>query len=242
MTDKQSIIAMIPARIGSRRLKMKNLALLNGKPVISYAIKAAQESGIFDRIIVNSDSELLQEISEHYSAEFYLRPKHLGSSETKSDDAVFDFIQKHPCDIVAWVNPISPLQTGEEVRNVVQHFLDEDLDSLITVKNEHVHVVYENKPINFSIEGKFAQTQDLTPVQTFVYSVMMWKTKPFMRAMKKKGNGFFTGKVGYHPVNKSSAIIIKTEDDLRMVEHMLRSTSSSDSEIEYHKAVKNHIR
>jgi hypothetical protein len=56
---KQSkIIAMLPARIGNTRLKMKNLALIDSKPMIYYTIKAAQGSEIFDRIILNSDSRV----------------------------------------------------------------------------------------------------------------------------------------------------------------------------------------
>ena len=90
---------MIPARIGSTRLKMKNLALINGKPMIYYAIQAAKDSNIFDKIIINSDSEIFSEIAERYGVEFYLRPKRLGGSEIKSDDVVFDFIKqlRHRC-------------------------------------------------------------------------------------------------------------------------------------------------
>ena len=85
---------MIPARIGSTRFKMKNLALLNGKPMIAYAIMAALSSNIFDRVIVNSDSEVFRTIAEKYGAEFYLRPEQLGGSSVKSDVVVKDFIEK----------------------------------------------------------------------------------------------------------------------------------------------------
>ena len=83
---KTRIIAMIPARVGSERLKMKNLALINGKPLIYYSIKAAKDSGIFDKIVLNSDSQIFGEIATRYDIDFYLRPRELGSSETKSDD------------------------------------------------------------------------------------------------------------------------------------------------------------
>ena len=109
-------VAMIPARMGSERLRLKNLALLNGKPLISYAIDAAIDSGVFDRIVINSDGEIFQEIAKRHGIEFYLRPVELGSSETKSDDVVNDFMIKHPSNMVAWVNPISPLQTGPELK------------------------------------------------------------------------------------------------------------------------------
>jgi CMP-N-acetylneuraminic acid synthetase len=221
-------IAMIPARIGSTRLKMKNLALMDGKPMIAYSIIAAQKSGIFDRIILNSDHEIFQDVAKQYSVEFYLRPKHLGSSTTKSDDVVLDFMQKHPGEIVAWVNPISPLQTGEEIRDVVEYFHKEQLDSLITVKDEQVHVIYEENPVNFNLDGKFAQTQDLVPVQPFVYSIMMWRTRPFMESMDQNGYAFFSGKVGYYPVSKLSAIIIKTEQDLKLAEYVVKAMKEKE--------------
>ena len=146
------IVAMIPARKGSERLKMKNLALLNGRPLISYAIEAAKSAGIFDQIILNSDGPVFKQVAERYGIDCYIRPEELGSSETKSDDVVFDFMQKYPSDIVAWVNPISPLQTGEEVRSVIDYFIAQELDSLITVGNQQVHCVYEGEPVHLQFQ------------------------------------------------------------------------------------------
>ena len=141
MRKRKTIIAMIPARMGSTRLPMKNLALLGGKPLMYYAIQAAKKADIFDRIIVNSEDIIFSKIAKRYGVGFYQRPKGLGSSATKSDFVVYDFIKNNPCDIVAWVNPISPLQPEEEVRQAVDYFLKNRLDSLITVKNEQVHCV-----------------------------------------------------------------------------------------------------
>jgi CMP-N-acetylneuraminic acid synthetase len=222
-------VAMVPARMGSERLKMKNLALLNGQPLISYAIEAAKMSGVFARVVLNSDGEIFREIAQRYGVRFYLRPPHLGSSDTKSDDVVYDFMLKYPCEAVAWVNPISPLQTAEELREVVTYFFDQGVDSLITVKDEQVHCVYEGKPINFTLEGLFAKTQDLTPVQSFVYSVMMWRTRTFMEAYEKQGYALLSGKLGYFPVSKESAVIIKTDEDLMMAESILKATGQGRS-------------
>lgn len=218
-----NVVAMVPARMGSERLRMKNLALLNGRPLISYAIEAAKASGVFNRVVVNSDDQVFQKISQRYGVEFYLRPDYLGSSDTKSDDVVYDFMRKHPSDIVAWVNPISPLQTGEEIRQIVQHFQQENLDSLITVKDEQVHCVYQGEPLNFSTEGLFAKTQDLVPVQSFVYSVMMWRSKTFLEEYDREGFALLSGKLGYFPVSKESAVIIKTDEDLLMADNILKA-------------------
>ena len=62
---KNKIVAMIPARMGSKRVPKKNIRLLNNKPMIQYVIDAAKETGCFDSIYVNSESMMLKEISEN---------------------------------------------------------------------------------------------------------------------------------------------------------------------------------
>ena len=72
---KYKIIAMIPARIGSQRLKFKNFALIKNKPLISYAINAAKNSKIFSNVIINSDSKLFKKIADELKCDFFLRKK-----------------------------------------------------------------------------------------------------------------------------------------------------------------------
>lgn len=242
MNEKSRIIAMIPARIGSTRLKMKNLALIGGKPMIAYSILAAKKSEIFDRIVINSDSNLFKKIAESYDVEFYKRPDSLGSDKTKSDDVVFDFIQENLTEVLVWVNPICPLQNGDEIKEVVHYFIDKKLDSLITVKEEQVHCVYEKEPVNFSFEGKFAQTQDLTPVYPFVYSIMIWRTQPFLDAMKKNGSAFFAGKFGFYPVSKLASFVVKRKEDLQFADFFMRATSSNSESIMYDELVQDQLK
>ena len=234
MSQKERIVAMIPARIGSTRLSMKNLALLDGKPLISYAVNAAKASNVFDRIVINSDSDIFSKIAEQHGVDFYHRPANLGSSTTKSDHVVYDCMKNNECGIVSWVNPTSPLQTGNEIRNIVEYFETQNLDTLITVNNHQVHALYDNGPINYDTQELFARTQDLKPVQLFVYSIMMWKTAPFINAIEKNNHAFFVGKVGFFPVSKLSSIIIKMKEDLQLAEYVLRSVNATpDYEVKY---------
>ncbi len=231
-----NIVAMIPARIGSSRLPMKNLALLGGRPMISYVVESAKQSDVFSRVVVNADDLVFKDIALEGGAEFYLRPKALGSSETKSDQVVYDFMSQYPAEAVAWVNSTAPLQTSGEIKDAVNYFIKEDLDSLITVKDNRVHAVFENRPINFCVDEEFARTQDLTPVQTFVYSIMMWRSEVFMRNFKKDGHALLSGKVGYYPVSKLSSMIVKTEEDLRLIESLLKARGAAHSPVQYFKA------
>lgn len=85
MKKRFNLIALIPARKGSERIKNKNIYNLNNKPLISYTIKSAIKSKIFDRVIVSTDSIKYAKISEKYGAEVpFLRPKKL--SKSKSPD------------------------------------------------------------------------------------------------------------------------------------------------------------
>ena len=73
-----NIIAIIPARGGSKRIPNKNIKSFAGKPIISYSIKAAQQTGLFDRIIVSTDSADIAEVAKKYGAEIpFIRPSEL---------------------------------------------------------------------------------------------------------------------------------------------------------------------
>lgn len=220
---KPVINAMIPARAGSERLKFKNLRLLRGKPVISYAIEAAKASGVFDSIRVNSEHPVFGKLAERHDIGFHLRPGPLGGSDARSDDVVADFMRAVPGDVLVWVNPIAPLQPAGEIRQVVEHFVAEGYDSLITVKDEQVHCIYQGKPVNFSQEGLFAKTQDLVPVQAMVYSLMMWRYDSFLAHYEKHGYALLSGRVGYYPVQPRSCVILKYEHDLRMAASILEA-------------------
>ena len=227
--SQPKIYAMVPARYGSTRLKLKNLALINGKPMISYAIRAAQGAGVFDKVIVNSENSIFQKIAARYGCDFYLRSSDLGSSLAKSDSVVNDFMGSFlEADIVAWVNPISPFQTKDEIQEIVQYFLDNNLDSLITVENKQVHCIYKGIPINYSKDELFAQTQDLTPVQPFVYSIMIWRSRVFMSQFAKYGHALFCGNFGVHPVRKRTEIIIKTQEDLVLADLLMRAIDAKN--------------
>ncbi|GMH90922.1 hypothetical protein TrVE_jg6121 [Triparma verrucosa] len=217
------IICMIPARAGSERLKLKNLRLIAGKPMIQYAIETAKNSEVCDRVVVNSDSQVFAEIAEANDVEFYLRPKFLGSSETKADDVVYNFMSNYPGDLLVWVNPTSPLQSVEEVREVVQHILkNPSIDTLITVNNYQRHAVMKKSPLNFNPEAKGDKTQDLAPVSICVYSILAWQYKPFKQSYEENGGwAYFNGKVEYFEVSKLSGIAIKYEEDLLMAESIL---------------------
>lgn len=237
MTGTRTIVAMIPARYGSERLPKKNLILLDKIPLIAHVIQKVIDSQIFDKIVVNGDHDIFGEIADNYKVEFYKRPALLATSTARSDDVIYDFIKKHSTDILAWINPIAPLQSSREICDIVKYFISRGLDSLVTVRDQQVHGNFRNKPLNYSLDEKFLKTQDLDPVQIFVYSIMMWNSKVFVKEFEKKGYGLLCGKRGFYPVSWRSSIIIKYKEDIQLCESLLRGDKSPHRrEIKYYQS------
>tara|TARA_Y100001978_G_C23607653_1_gene391947 strand:- start:172 stop:879 length:708 start_codon:yes stop_codon:yes gene_type:complete len=229
-----NIICMIPARIGSQRFKQKNLALIDKKSVLDWGIQAAKNSKAFKRIVVNGDHELFKQIAFKNGVDFFLRDAKLGSSDTKSDEVILNFINKFKCDYIVWFNAIAPLQQIEDIQNFAKELLTNKFQSLFAVRNQHIQTLYENQPLNFSYEKLFERTQDLKPATIFVPSMMGWNTNSFRDNYSKNGYGFFCGRTGYIEVSLLSSLVIKKEEDFRMIRSIVEGLKTYDDQIEYY--------
>ena len=81
MSDAPSAIAFVPARGGSERVARKNVRILAGHPLLAYAIENARQSGVFERVVVSTDSAEIAEIARWYGADVpFLRPEQYATS------------------------------------------------------------------------------------------------------------------------------------------------------------------
>ena len=142
MPDKKhSIVALIPARSGSKRVPDKNIRPLSGHPLIAYTIAAALESKIFSAVIVSTDSESYADIAEHYGAEIpFLRPSEL-AGDLSPDIEWLEYTltrlreEGRRCDCFSLLRPTSPFRLPETIRRAWHAFLGEEgVDSLRAVE------------------------------------------------------------------------------------------------------------
>lgn len=140
MNKKVSIVALIPARSSSKRIKDKNIKLLNGHPLIAYTISAAIDSGVFGDVIVSTDSEKYKVIAEYYGASVFLRPEKFSGdnspdiewvtytlSELMNEEKNFEFF--------SILRPTSPFRTPQTIIRALNTFLKfNDADSLRAVE------------------------------------------------------------------------------------------------------------
>ncbi len=222
------IVAMIPARLGSKRVPKKNLRLLNGKPLIAYAIEAAKISNVFTEIYINSEADIFSEIAKEYGVSFYKRPDALASDKTINDEFVLDFIKNIPADILVQFLPTSPLITPEEIREFVQKMQEGSFDTFVSVKDHQIACLYEGRPINFMFTQPHKSSQEMIPVQSYATVLMAWTYKSFLENIKKHGCGYHGGssKIGCHALKGLSTIDIDTEEDFALAEVALQYRGS----------------
>ena len=136
-----SLLALIPARSGSKRVPDKNIRPLAGHPLLAYSIAAAIHSGIFARVLVSTDSEHYAEIARHYGAEVpFLRPAEL-AGDTSPDIQWLEFTlrrlaeQGQDYDCFSILRPTSPFRRAATIRRAWRRFLaEEGVDSLRAVE------------------------------------------------------------------------------------------------------------
>ena len=223
------IIGEIPARYGSKRVKHKNLRLLNGKPLISYAIKAAKEATTLSEVYVNTESDLIGKIGLDNGVKYYKRKVELADDSSTLDEFSYDFIKNTKADILVMINPVSPLITGADIDERVNFFLKNNFDTLITVREEKLQAFCQNKAININPDEKLPRTQDIPPIQLCAWAICIWRAKTFMKAFETKGHAVFSGKVTLYPMDPLKAIKISTEKDFALAEALLRYKKADKS-------------
>ena len=136
-----SVVALIPARMGSKRVPGKNIRVLGGHPLIAYTIAPAVRSGVFDRVIVSTDAEEIAAIARHYGAEVpFLRPAAMAGDTSPDIEWVEHTLATlrdsgQPYDCFALLRPTSPFRTPDTLRRAWQMFLDDRrVDSLRAVE------------------------------------------------------------------------------------------------------------
>jgi len=214
----------IIAREGSKRVVRKNLRLLNGKPMVSYAIEAALNSKILQKenIFLNTECPDIAKIGREYAISIYDREPKLAEDDIVLDELTYDFAKNNPCEIVGMINPVCPLTTGQDIDLGIKQFLDDDCDSLITVREEQLQTFVNDVPVNFNIGKKIDKTQSLSPAQIVSWNFCFWKTNLFLSTFEKEGFGVFNGKLGLYPIDKIRGVKISTESDFLISEALLK--------------------
>jgi len=220
-------IAMIPARMGSQRLKQKNLRELGGVPLITRVIRKCIAADIFDQIWVNSEHPTFGEIASQEGVRFHQRPAELASNTATSEDFVYEFLKAHPCDYLFQVHSIAPLLKAEQIAEFVMFMENDEYEVLLSVVNEQIECALDGNPVNFAFDRK-TNSQELKPLQRITWTITGWRRSTYISAYEAGKCATYAGRVGFYPIDRFAGHIIKTEEDLKTAEALLKAREKSD--------------
>jgi CMP-N-acetylneuraminic acid synthetase/spore coat polysaccharide biosynthesis predicted glycosyltransferase SpsG len=152
MIRDKKIVAVIPARGGSKGIPRKNARLLAGKPLISYAIKTCLDSRYIDSVFVTTDCPNLKEISLKFGAYTIDRDPKLAEDNVGLDEVIVDAVERLEeeknlfFDIIVSVQATSPLISNKSIDTAIEQCIEKDLDTVVSVVNDnHLQWGFDNK-------------------------------------------------------------------------------------------------
>ena len=134
MLNKNTILALIPARSGSKRIPNKNITPLCGKPLMLWTIEFALESKLFENVVVSSDSEEYLAMAERAGATPLLRPAELAEDKAGDGEIIRHALDCYPADVVAYLRPTTPFRERKVFQNALKFYFDNDFTSLRSVQ------------------------------------------------------------------------------------------------------------
>lgn len=216
------IIAHVPARAGSQRLKNKNLLPLEGIPLLAHVVKAGINSRYISEVYINTDSpEMAQEASK-YGAKVYMREPSLARDEVTQDTFNFDFISKMSPDILVLLNPVCPLIQSSDIDSVLEEFLNKKADAIITTTDIQSFALMENRALNFNPDKILPRTQDVPLVRLLNFAISAWRADAFMAHFKATGHACLLPNTLYFPLAKDKSIKINDIEDFNIARAILK--------------------
>lgn len=179
MIDGKRVLAIIPARKGSKGLPLKNIRPLGGKPLLAWPIAAARASAHVDRVIISTDDQGFADIAVAHGAEApFLRPAEMASDTAPSIDFILHAVDTLAeagdlFDYVVLLEPTSPLTEGADVDAALTRLAAADADAIVGVSRlETTHPAYAVRrsddgtisPYSSATFGDLPRRQDLEPL------------------------------------------------------------------------------
>ncbi len=232
MINEKKILAIIPARGGSKGLPGKNIKEMLGKPLIAWTIEQGLNSKYIDKLIVSTDDQNIAEISKKYGAVVpFIRPFGLAKDDTKTIDVIFhalDFFERENSifDILILLEPTSPLRESKDIDNALEKlFYTSKAESIVGVsKVEGAHPdflvklesgflrPYKNKDFNVM------RRQDIEDL--FFYEGSLYIS--YITSLKKRKNFYHEKTLGYI-MPKWKSYEVDDLSDFIIIEALLRA-------------------
>lgn len=230
MIDGLRVVALTPARGGSKAVPYKNLHPLGGKPLLAWPVECALQTPEIDRVIVSTDDDRISSVAAELGAEVYRRPDHLATDSALVADTIRQLwvqlrAEGEPAQILVLLEATSPFRTPALITRCLQRLVNEALDSVATfndaaINPERTWRIHAGAPEPF-IEGAipWKPRQQLTPAYQLNGAVYAF----FPDRLPAGIPNILFGKMGAEIVPSNSVIDIDTLEDFHIANALLQS-------------------
>ena len=228
MINNQNLTAIIPARIGSKEIKHKNIKKFYGKPLIYWTILAALSSKYIDKVIVSTDSELIASLSKAYGASVpFLRSKKLSGDNTYSIDVIKDTI--HSCKLSGWVimlQATSPLRDNKYIDEMCNLLIKENYKSIVSVKKTRDIPSWQYNIKNTNLVPLLKEQALLRQEEKQYYTL---NGAQYLASIKQTlQDGFINKTTAPYVMNEQSSIDIDNAFDWEIAEFIMHKSITSN--------------
>ncbi|EDP6894138.1 CMP-N-acetlyneuraminic acid synthetase [Campylobacter lari] len=222
------ILAIIPARSGSKRLLDKNVKLLNGKPLLAWSIEAALGSKFIHEVMVTTDSMEYANIAKYHGASVpFIRKKELALDTTPSFDVIKDVIDFYTSryKYIVLLQPTSPLRNKRHIDEAIELFFLKEANSVISIcECEHSPLWCNTLPWNNSMDDfisdgiKNLRSQDLPKYYRLNGAIFIAEISNYL-----KYKSFFMPNSFAYKMSIEESIDIDTKIDFLMAEVLMNN-------------------
>lgn len=217
------MLAVIPARGGSKGVPRKNIRPVCGRPLLAYTIEVSQRSRYLDRIVVSSEDREIQEVAQTWGAEVVVRPLSLAADDIASIDPVLHAVAECPgYDYVVLLQPTSPLRIAQDIDSALELCLGQCAPACIAVcetpiNPQRLFTLDAQSRLIRLVSGVIPpQRQDLPPFYTINGAVYVAESEWFMRERR-----FVSKDTIAYVMPDERSLDIDTEVDFLLFEFLL---------------------
>ena len=227
----RKLVAVIPARGGSKRLPRKNLYRIAGHPLLAHTILQASASEMIEAVYVSTDDDETAEVAERYGAKVIERPAKLSGDQASSESALLHALDAIDHETgtqwpaVMLLQCTSPVRDADDIDNAARMFWDDQADSLLSACPTK-HFIWKNAgetatPVNYDFANR-PRSQDLEP--QFQENGSIYVTRS---SLLRDHNCRLGGKITIYPMGFWSRFEIDDEDDIRLIEWILQNQTAA---------------
>ncbi len=233
MLNRRRIVALIPARGGSKGVHRKNVQTFLGEPLMVHSINYAQECQLVDDVFVSTEDTEIGELAEKHAAKVIWRPFDLAGDQSTTEAAIGHALQDlnkrgAGCDIVVLLQPTSPLRPPDSLRTALKAFDTGGYDSMLSISPTHRFFwrIKEDQALpeyNFMSRPRRQdmQTDEIRYLENG--SLYIFSTRHFEQVGNRLG-----GKIGYTLFDEQYSHEIDTWDDLRYLEQLAKRLEQAE--------------